>query len=531
MKFIQKTALFAVSSMLILTPTQANAYSPDEALNFNNDSYPFSFTSTTKDTDLRPHYVKQEVILNVKGNDQFYESTYGKLAHHLTYIDRAGKTRHKVKATTRGRSAYKFTLPSLPSGGQIHHSLQSHDYGLRIDMIDRATSSSFKSHSTVAPPNQLWKDKDHLFVDYKGDGILLQYVDAKGKTIDSNVVQVLPMKDYKDIGYYPLTQQPKQAVSVRVWTYKGKYRSTKPQTISLFNHHQSFKQHAELTIDNKAKWSNEVLGQLHWFSSEVDRQKEFIQYELYMGKTTKVSSGAPYLTHTKYLGATKMKKDDRYQFSLKTLQRFDSPYDAIYLVAKTTKGKVLVSTLSDGVRSDEFDNYKLPRPLVSIDFDRSAYSFFPTIDTRTVTVRTYPKDANVSVWSEYADGKLIKSVNGYHTFSFTKPLKRFEEYGVFVEKDGYATYQYNSLVGDGDAVRPTTPTVSTFTKTSISGSAKPGSMLYVVNSKGQGVHFERIEDNGRFKIRFHKTLSAGTYTILSYSEGVTSTSSIKRSLK
>lgn len=524
------TALIVFTLML---PFNAQAFNPDVAFGFDYESsYPFSISTSSKDTDLRPFRVKQELSLRVKGNDRFYEATYGKMAHHLTYFNENGKITYKAKTATRGRSLYTFSTPSLLSSGQFHYSLNGNMYGKQIETIDRATVSSFKPHSSVKGPNQVWKFQDELFVDHRDHGLLIQYADAKGRTIEQNIFHVLPVKNYQNRGFYPLTQKPKNAVSVKVWTYKGKYRSLKPQYISLLDHYDQFKLKPEITIDNKAEWSHQLVGNIHWFSTEIDRQKEFIQYELYFGKAAAIDRGAPYLVHTKYLGGTKTRKDDRYQFDLKKLQYIDSPYDSVYLVAKTTKGKVLVSELHDNDMRNKFDHEIISRPLVSVDFDRSTYSPFPSIDTQTVTVRTYPKDANVSVWAEYADAELIKSINGFHTFRFLKPLKPSEEYMIHVAKDGYASYRDDGMASTDTApLRQPAPTVAKFTKTSISGTAKPGTVLYVVNSKNQGVHFETVPDNGRFNFRFNKSLTAGAYTISSYSHGTSTTASIKRTIK
>lgn len=477
-------------------------------------TYPPHFQTKMVDQDLRHGKVKAAVSIHVTGDDRFYASLYPRSGYFMSYgIDQPIYSKF-IQAT--GKKGYRYTFPVTDMKGRLEVGFsEKGDPGEPVAYLDRARLSGFKTSSKVKNLKAAWVSRDGFFADLSTEGILLQYVDKNGKTLDGNNVFVLSQEQI--IGFFDFPAVPKSAAAFKIWTYNKNQRSKRSVTLPVYqdiNHNRI----DSGVIFEGARKKNQSL---RWLSTSLDQRPDFLGYEIHYGDAIQRKGTYPSRIRSKLLATVPIAKTGEYRLSLKKAVTFDSEYDQLYLVAHMKKGRFLVQSF-DGKDNvfGEYDNTHEPRPLMVTAFDQTLNPVFPTMDTRTVTVRTYPKDANVYFQTESQTATLVTDKDGVRTYRFPHALKPNDEvmYGVY--KDGYASYSNNLIVEESQTVTPYPPVLTKKSRKLISGKGKPNTEVLLVNAKGRCVAEDFIFDKGHFSFTFKKPLPAGRYEVVSHARSV-----------
>lgn len=475
-------------------------------------TYPFHIQTKMIDQDLRRGKIKASVSIHVTGDDRFYELRHPRLGYYMSYG--INEKIYSKFIPAAGKKDYRYTFPVTDAKGRLEVEFSEEgDPGEPMAYLDRARLSSFQTSSKVKGLEAAWVSREGFFADLATDGVLLQYVDKKGKAIDEKNVFVL--SEEQIIGFFDFPPAPKSATGFKIWTYDKDKRSKNPITLPVYKDINHDRIDSGVISEGMGK-KNQYI---RWLSTSLDRRPDFLGYEIYYGDAIKRKGTYPSRIRSKLLATVPTEKTGEYLLRLKKPVTFDSEYDELYLVAHMKKGRFLVQSFTDKVFGD-YDNTREPRLLMVTAFDQTLDPVFPTMDTQTVTVQTYPRDANVYVQTESQMAELMTEKDGIRTYRFPYVLKPNDKivYGAY--KEGYASYSNDLIVEESQTVTPYNPVLTKKSRRLISGKVKPNTEVFLVNAKGRCVAEDFILDNGSFSFKFKKLLPAGRYEIVSHARSV-----------
>lgn len=220
-------------------------------------------------------------------------------------------------------------------------------------------------------------------------------------------------------GFFDFPAVPKSAAAFKIWTYNKNQRSKQSVTLPVYRdiNHNRIDSGVIFEGVRKKKQS------LRWLYTSLDQRPNFLKYEIYYGNAIKRKGTYQSRISSQLLATVSVSKTGEYLLSFKKPMTFDSEYDQLYLVAHMKKGRFLVQSLegTDDVFG-EYENANKPWTLMVTAFDQTLNAVFPTIDTQTVTARTYPKDADVYFYTESQMLTLVKDKDGVRTYRFPNAL-------------------------------------------------------------------------------------------------------------